>query len=283
MTLAARIVPSVAALALVGATVAACAHHPRPKPVVPPARLTILGVNDFHGAIEERTVVLKTSGGTTATVHVGGAALLAAYVQRVREVNPGGTILLNAGDMWQGSMESNYFEGRPVVMLDDAIGYDATAVGNHEFDYGPAGPVALAAPTDPGETRYGALLARREEAKFPFLSANAISVSAGAPSFAATTMIERKGLKIGIVGLSTEDTPNTTQPANIVGLSFRPPAPALVAAAKDLRARGADLVLVTAHIGGDCGRNPNPADAGSCKKDEEVMRLLDAIPPGTID
>lgn len=274
-----------AALSAIGAgAIAACASHaPAAPSVATPVRITVLGVNDFHGAIEERTVLVKTSSGATAELRVGGAALLASYLKRLRDQNHDGTIVLSAGDMWQGSIESNYFEGRPVVMLDNAIGYDATAVGNHEFDYGPAGPVALSAPSDPPAVRFSALEARRREAHFPFLAANVSSTVDGVPSFPASVLIERKGVKIGVIGLSTVDTPNTTQPANLVGLSFDPPAPAVVRAAADLRARGADAIVVTAHIGGNCRRNTPPDDASACEQDEEVMRLLAEIPAGTID
>lgn len=270
---------------LAGCTLAGCAARPLPPPARPaaPVRITVLGVNDLHGAIEERTVALQTSGGTTVAVRVGGAPLLASYLARLRELNPGGTVLLNAGDMWQGSLESNYFEGRAVVLLDNALGYDATALGNHEFDYGPVGLVSLAHPGDPPEIRYGALLARRKEMHFPILAANVRGTESGVPAFAASVLLERNGAKIGVIGLSTEDTPNTTQPPNVVGLAFDPPAPAVIAAAADLRARGADAVLITGHLGGDCRRDSAPDDPNACKKDEEVMRLLDALPKGTVD
>lgn len=271
-----------AALAVIAAGCAA--RKPRPSPLPPASvKLDLLGVNDFHGALDEHTVLLKTSGGTTAEVRVGGGALLAAYLEKLRGQDPAGTIVLGAGDMWQGSMESNFFEGRPVVMLDDEIAYDATAVGNHEFDYGPAGPIALASPGDPASVRYGALEARMKEASFPFLAANVHGSEPGLPAFKPWIMLERKGVKVAVIGLSTEETPNTTQRPNVAGLSFDPPAPAVVSAAAEARASGAQVVVVTAHIGGECKRGSDPEDASTCKQDEEVMRLLAALPPGTID
>ncbi len=264
---------------------AACSLREPPPAIAPshPVRITILGVNDFHGALDERKVLVATSGGSFAELRVGGAALLYAYVQKLRALDPEGTIALSAGDMWQGSMESNLFEGRPVVMLDNEIGYDAAALGNHEFDYGPSGPVSLAGRADPPDERFGALLDRIKEARFPILSANARPVEAGAPSFQPWVTIRRRGLKVALVGLSTEDTPNTTQAANVAGLAFDPPATALVKASEEARARGAVLVIAVAHLGGRCRPGSDPRDESACAADEEVARVLRDLPPRTVD
>ena len=249
-----------------------------------PVKITILGINDFHGALEERSVQLQTSGGTTATVRVGGGALLASYLAKLEEQNSRGTVLLSAGDMWQGSLESNYFEGRPVVLLDNFIGVDAAALGNHEFDYGPVGVVSLADPKNqPPAQRYGALEARRAEMKFPLLAANVRATEPGAPVFEPFVILDRKGVKIGIVGLATEDTPNVTQRPNVEGLAFDPPAEALVKASKEAREKGAEIVIGVGHLGGACKRGTPPEEEGACEEAQEVTRVLRALPAGTID
>lgn len=268
------------------AVLAALASCTRTEPNVGPrlpVRITIVGLNDFHGALEERTVQLQTSGGTTSTVRTGGGALLASYVGKIEKGNPHGTLVLSAGDMWQGSLESNYFEGRPVALLDNRIGVDAAAVGNHEFDYGPAGPVSLADPKDPPAVRYGALEARRKDMQFPLLAANVRGTEAGVPEFQPWVMLERKGLKIAVVGLATEDTPNVTQRPNVAGLAFDPPAAALQKSSEEARAKGANLVIGIGHLGGNCKRATAPDDAAACKESEEVMHVVKALPAGTID
>lgn len=265
------------------ALVVSCARtEPNVGPRLP-VRITVIGLNDFHGALEERVVQLQTSGGTTATVRAGGGALLAAYVAKLEKGNPAGTVILSAGDMWQGSLESNYFEGRPVAMLDNGIGVDAAAVGNHEFDYGPTGPVSLADPKDPPAVRYGALEARRKDMQFPLLAANVRGTEPGVPAFQSWVMLERQGVKIAVIGLATEDTPNVTQRPNVAGLAFDPPAAALAKASAEARAKGAQIVLGVGHLGGNCTRGTPPSDATACKENEEVMHVLGAVPPGTVD
>ena len=88
-------------------------------------------------------------------------------------------MLVDAGDMFQGTLESNMTEGAAVVRAYNALGYDAVAVGNHEFDFGPVGPAP--SPRAPGDDPRGALKARAAEAHFPFLAANLVDDATGAP------------------------------------------------------------------------------------------------------
>src|SRR2546430_15215018 len=107
-----RLVFALSALAI------GCASRGRSARGVPPSgpiHLAILGVNDFHGSIDEQRVAVATSGGGSVELRVGGAALLASYLEKSRELDPDGTLLLSAGDMWQGTREPNSFEGRPIV------------------------------------------------------------------------------------------------------------------------------------------------------------------------
>jgi hypothetical protein len=150
-------------LALAGAlslALAACprssghgAHPPGPPPT-PRAgsfTLTILGTNDLHGAIDRLPIL----------------AGYVANVRAARAADGGQVLLLDAGDMFQGTLGSNLGEGAAVVAAYNAIGYDAAAIGNHEFDFGPVGPAVTA--SGPDDDPRGALRARAVEANFPFL------------------------------------------------------------------------------------------------------------------
>ncbi|MGE0398526.1 MAG: bifunctional UDP-sugar hydrolase/5'-nucleotidase [Kofleriaceae bacterium] len=244
-------------------------------PRTPPKRrtgavtLTIIGTNDLHGAIDR-------------------LPLFAGYMENLRsarEADGGGVVLVDAGDMFQGTLESNLEEGKHIVRAYNEIGYAAAAVGNHEFDFGPEGPAATADSIE--DDPRGALKARAKEAKFPFLVANIADDKSGErikwPNMPASTLVEVAGVKIGIVGASTEATPFTTMPANFVGLKMRSPATEIAAEAKTLRAKGATLILVTAHIGTKCEKYDVPMDISSCKKDEELIKMIDELPKGTVD
>src|SRR5207302_10093636 len=155
--------------------------------------------------------------------------------------------VVDSGDLFQGTLESNFFEGEPVVKGYSAFGYGAAAVGNRECDYGPVGPDSIA--RNANEDPLGALKKNAKAAKFPFLSANLPEKATGkTPSWAKRyTMIEANGVKVGIIGLSTPDTPAVTMSANVAALHFGDPVAATVSAAPDLRARGASAIVVIAH------------------------------------
>jgi 5'-nucleotidase len=241
-----------------------------------PVHVFVVGTTDLHGSYDSHHE------SKTAPAY-GGLPLIAGYLNVLR-ANHGRVIVVDSGDLFQGTLESNFFEGEPVVKGYNALGYDAAAVGNHEFDYGPVGPdsIARTAKEDP----LGALKKNAKAAKFPFLSANLTEKATGkTPSWAKRyTMIEANGVKVGIIGLSTPDTPAVTMSSNVAMLKFGDPVAATVAAAKELRAAGASAIVVIAHMGGRCKNiDVNPEDPSSCEEDQEAMRYLKALPKGTID
>jgi 5'-nucleotidase len=252
------------------ACVVACSSSPvhREREPVPPAAksrtLTIIGTNDLHGALVRLPIL----------------AGFVANVRAARAADGGGVLLVDGGDLFQGTLESNLGEGADVVKAYNAMGYAASAIGNHEFDFGPVGPAVTA---KAGDDPRGALEARMGEATFPFLVSNIVDERTQQLFHPATTMVEVAGAKVGIIGASTESTPTTTMPANFAGLKMLPTAPAIAAAAKDLRARGAQVVVVVAHIGSECKAFDNPDDTSSCNTGEELFHVLDAVPRGLID
>src|SRR5688572_15668892 len=194
-------------------------------------------------------------------------------------------VLLDGGDMFQGTLESNLVEGKSVVEAYDRLGYAAVAVGNHEYDFGPVGERTV--PIEPHDDPRGALKARAAEASFPFLAANLIDgfarEPASWPNLHPSILIERAGIKIGVIGLSTMDTPRTTNARNFEGLLMAPLVESIEKQASALRARGAHLVLVTAHAGGRCGKFDDARDISSCDPQQEIFEAARALRPGTVD
>lgn len=193
-----------------------------------PTPLTILATSDFHGAVESEFKE-KASGRP-----LGGAAVLAATLARERQRNPEGTLLLDAGDLLQGSAVSNLTRGKVVVDLFNRLGYDAATLGNHEFDWG-----------------IDVLRARRAEAHFPLLAANVVERSTGrTPDWATPYQIfRRRGVRIAVVGLATETTPAETIAKNVEPYEFRDPVAAAVHWAKELLPEQADVLVLLCHFG----------------------------------
>jgi len=242
---------------------------PTAKPQVTPrptsARVSIIGTSDLHG----RIAALPRLGGFLSIVRAKRAV-----------------VLVDAGDMFQGTLESNLAEGAPVIDAYRTLGYDAMAIGNHEFDYGPVGERATA-DLAKGEDPRGALRARAVQArgKFAFLDANLVE-GAGPPKWdnvQSSVLIERGGAQVGVIGVTTEATPRTTMAANFAGLAVTPLAEAIAREAAALRKRGAQVVVVAAHAGGDCKQLDAPDDLTSCRDDEEIFQVARALPPGAVD
>ncbi|MBK5258728.1 MAG: 5'-nucleotidase C-terminal domain-containing protein [Thermoanaerobaculia bacterium] len=245
-----------------------------------PVRVVIVGTTDVHGWFNGRE---ERGRDIAAGARYGGVATLASYIDALRAENGGRVMVVDSGDMFQGTLESNMAEGEPVVLAYNVAGYAAAAIGNHEFDYGPIGPDVIA--DTPSEDPLGVLKRNAKLAKFPFLSANLIDNATGAtPAWAKkSTIVDAGGVRIGIIGLSTPDTPLRTIPANVKTLTFTDPVEATLATAQTLRAAGVDAVVVIAHIGGRCRNQHDVNDLASCEMNQDAITYLQSLPPGTID
>ncbi len=240
-----------------------------------PITISVIGTNDVHGSL------LPVDGNR-------GLTLLAGYVDNLRKTRAedgGAVLLIDAGDMWQGTLESNLSEGAAVVAAYNAMGYDAAAVGNHEFDFGPAGERAT--PADINDDARGALKLRAAEADFPLLAANLIDQRTGQPvnwtNVQPSVLIERGDIKVGILGLIAENALIATIAANVRGLSVAPLSLAAIREARKLRDAGAELVIVTAHAGSSCENFEDPADLSSCNLGGEIMQVALDLPAGLVD
>ncbi len=276
-------------LCVLAAALAACpvqAGHPRPLLVVPPVVvdppcLSIGTWNDLHGQIAPDLPVIDTG-----PIPAGGVIALADSISDLR-ATADTIMLLDAGDLFTGPLESTLSEGAPVIAAYKLLRVDAVAIGNHEFDFGPVGDRAVTAgDTDAAGARgpRGALMARMASASFPFLSAN-VHISGGAvpawPNFAASTHIRRGGFDVGVVGYTTNETPSTTSPPNVADLDFSTHAAESVAAEiRTLRASGAAPIVLLAHASID-GVLPqtldNPDDPQGDKYEGELAALVAAL------
>jgi 5'-nucleotidase len=139
----------------------------------------------------------------------------------------------------------------------------------------------------PGDDPFGALKARVKQAHFPLLAVNIYEAQTGQrPAWLGndgTVMLDVGNVKVGVLGLITPSTPQTTNPVNVASLRFGNLVPETLSAAKRLRDRGADVVVAVAHAGSKCPKLEDPKDLSSCDVHSEMYELLSSIPPGTLD
>ena len=199
--------------------------------------LTIVHANDVHSRLQE---INRFDSGCTDKERAekqcwGGMARLGYKAQEiVNEVKgrKGAVLLLDAGDQFQGSLFYSTYKGKAELSVMNMLPYDAMAVGNHEFDDG----------TKP-------LADFIRGAKFPVLGAN-INTKADKNlrgSVRNSIVVTRGGRKIGIIGLTTLDTPEIAAPGKDV--RFIEPEVAAKPIIEKLRRQGVDVVIALSHLG----------------------------------
>ncbi len=219
--------------------------------------VTILHTSDIHGSVLPFDDVRDRPA-------EGSLARVATTVERVRAEVDHPVLVLDSGDAIQGTPLEQFphvrwSEPSPTIAAMNRIGYDAMAVGNHEFNFSLA------------------VLRRAErQAEFPFLSANTVEAATGRPAFPTHVVVTAGPVRIGIVGLVTPNIPAWERPEHIPGLSFRPMDEVADELAATLRAdEGCDLVVVLAHTGFEPDAdNPKAWAADS----ENFGRRLAAVP-----
>ncbi|HYQ64952.1 ExeM/NucH family extracellular endonuclease [Actinophytocola sp.] len=193
-----------------------------------PVDLQLLGINDFHGRLE--------SPATGANGPIGGAAQLSGLVGQLRGQNPN-TLFLSAGDnIGASTFISAIDKDNPTLDALNLMGLDASSVGNHEFDKGFADLHDRVIP----------------KARFPYLGANVYRGTEHALTPYEVRTVD--GVRVGIVGLVTEQTASLVSPDGIAGLTFKDPVPEAEAVAAQLKDGNenngeADVVVVVAHEG----------------------------------
>jgi 5'-nucleotidase len=142
-------------------------------------QIQLLGVNDFHGHLEP------------PEPDVGGAAWLGAWLNREASSQDDRTIRVHAGDMVGASpLISSHWHDLPTIEATNLMGFDVGTLGNHEFDEGGAEMMRLV-----------------RHAHYPYLAANTVDRETGKPILPPYLVLERGGVKIGFIGVTTTDTP----------------------------------------------------------------------------
>src|SRR5438445_5161830 len=171
-------------LALLLAAAAACSPSVGPAPTagaLADDRIQLLHTDDIHGHLDADFV---TSANASSSFRAGGMAQLAGQIAAFRAWAPQRTLLIDAGDAWQGTFISNANKGEAVTKAMNLMHYDGLAVGNHDFDWG-----------------QDVLAQRAKEATFPFLATNVVETASGKlPSYLKPYIVKDMGIaKVGIL------------------------------------------------------------------------------------
>lgn len=212
----------------------------------------VFSTNDTHGRL------LPAEQNWSEGRPVGGSAALAAYAARERAAAPECPLfVVSGGDIMQGTLISNLTDGRATIEAMNAIGYDAAAIGNHEFDWG-----------------VDILVERVADADFAMLGANIyLKGTDRHPEWVRPwTVVEKDGVRVGFVGLTTPSTPIVARPSLVADFEFRSIAAALDRYIPVVRAEGVDFVVAVMHEGAFCAVGADDTPGGGC-----AGRALEAL------
>ena len=190
-----------------------------------PVDVDLLSINDFHGRLE-------------AAPPIAGAAVLAGMINSYRAANPN-TVFVGAGDLIGASTFTSFIQNdEPTIDAFNAMGLDASAFGNHEFDQG----------RDDVDNRI------IPAANWDYLSANLYDRTSGERAYDAYYLQNFGDVTVGFIGAMTEELPSLVSPAGIASLEVRPVVPEINAVANDLSdgnlANGeADVIVLLIHEG----------------------------------
>lgn len=222
----------------------------------------LLGINDFHGQLQPRTLAGRP---------VGGAAVLASYLEAAAAEAPDGALLIHAGDQVGASPPvSALLQDEPSISFlnllanghcnyrfkleprCDVVG----TLGNHEFDEGTTELLRL---LNGGNHADGPFLESPwRGARYPTVSANVVWADSGSPLLPRSVVKRVRGLPVGVIGAVLKETPTIVTPSGVAGLAFLDEADAINAEAARLRRLGVRAIVVAIHQG--TRQNPSSAD-----------------------
>lgn len=212
-------------------------------------QLTILHINDLHSRLEPINKSDSTCSAKEAEAGecFGGIARVKSAIDgKRRELAGANLLVLDAGDQFQGSLYYSTFKSDPVAEFMNGIGFDAMAIGNHEFDDGPA--------------ELGKLIGA---VKFPILSGNTIAAKDSLldGKYKGYVIKEIGGQKVAVVSVLATDTSETSSPGK--DIAFEDEIAYLKTAVKEIEAAGVNKIVALTHVG--------------YLKDQEIAAKVDGI------
>ena len=213
--------------------------------------LQLLGMNDLHGHLEP------------PEPGVGGVAWLGAWLDRSAASHPGRTIRVHAGDMVGASpLISSHFHDEPTIEATNRMELDVGTLGNHEFDEGGAGALRLV-----------------RRARYPYVAANTVTRDGGELILPPYEIVERDGVKVGFIGVTTIDTPHFLLSEFARQFRWLDLSDSINRWVPELQGQGVEAIVVLAHAGA-FHQGPNAAAGEIVDETEQMHDAVDAVVAG---
>lgn len=216
-----------------------------------PYSITVLHTNDHHGRFWQNDI---------GEYGLSAQKTLVDQIRKEVSTNGGELLILSGGDVNTGVPESDILHAEPDFKAMNKIGYDAMAVGNHEFDH-----------------ELPVIWQQQKWAGFPFLSANIYFRDSGKRVFSPYKIFNRQGVKIAVFGLTTDDTDILASPNNTKGIEFRPTLPEAQRVIAEIKQNeNPDIIIAVTHMGHYSDGNHGSMAPGD-------VTLARGLPTGDLD
>ena len=238
--------------------------------------IPIIHTNDIHGSFFPKKILLPSG----STYSIGGLEYFGKYLSIMHEEWKDRLLYFDTGDQFQGGIEGYISKGDIMIDFFNKLNVRKSVIGNHEFDFG-----------------YTFLKDYMKLSQFDWVIDNIKNKTTGEyitfPNQKRTAMLEIEGIKLGIIGLTTVETPSSTV-TELTDLQFEDYAKIIQEESIQLKKNGANAIIVIAHLGLTCkndldevklayklrDRNTTQMD---CKQTDEAYVLLNKLEKGTID
>jgi 2',3'-cyclic-nucleotide 2'-phosphodiesterase/3'-nucleotidase len=254
-------------------------NYPLPEnPVTEPGiyRIAIMGTNDIHGSAFPLTI---THPQTKEQYLYGGLEYMASYYKILKGDWGNRLLWLDGGDQFQGGIESKISNGTIMTDFFNYLMVHGSAIGNHEWDFGQP-----------------YLYDRLKDANFLYLAANIYNNKTNKTEFLPNTKVAKifsvGDIKIGVIGLSTVETPYTTS-GDLTDIKFAAYREVIIELSTMLKQQGAHSVILTAHVGMFCLKEQeerltlklrtNKTPQEECNQNSEIVQLINSLDEGVID
>ncbi len=213
--------------------------------------LTIFHTNDTHAYVTENRYAGM------------GFAKISTIVKNARKNDPSknkdSVLLLDGGDFIGGQVYATLTKGAGVIPVLNEVGYDAMALGNHEFDFGSE-----------------VLKELMEKSNFPYLSANT-TVKDKSMDFPDYKIFNKNGVKVGVFGLTTPETTSTAHPSKITNFAFEDPISNAKRVVAELKAKNVDLIVALGHMGDDENAKGADGKKSEASRSSEIVKAVPEI------
>jgi len=244
--------------------------------------LVIMGLNDLHGEIfPAQLKTIEPIGVRSLDYKKGGAPLIAGHVNVLRSLYGSRLVILDSGNHLKGSMKTDIVKGEPVIEFYNMIRMDGSALGAHDFSFGPS-----------------VLRQRLAEANYPYLAANLrdrhLESFPDLPNLIPSHLFHAGRLKVGLIGIM--GVRKTTTHARFTGsVEITEMKTAVVSESRRLKDKGADVIILLANAPISCQpTHPHfqPQEnrvwsahdfQAACDSTSEISQLLAQVPKGTVD